>query len=94
MAHDAEYLAVSAGKMEGKPTVILTFRPNREQSWSSSNLALSRDQAFRLMGDLKFLFDNSTTLKTVEPDEPAPEPETEPDRPRRRRRKRGDDKAN
>ncbi len=58
----AEYLAVSAGKSNGMPVAILTFRL-RSNSPRPLNLMVSRAQLERLREDIDFLLERSTCLK-------------------------------
>ncbi len=91
-AFDAEYLAASAGKMEGRPKVILTFRLTPEASFAAVNIAISNEQAIRLRDDLNYVFENYSMMKQVEDvNEPDADPENPPEPPRcpRRRKRRG-----
>jgi hypothetical protein len=91
-AYDAEYLAASGGKMEGRPKVILTFRLTPEASFAALNIAISKEQAIRLRDDLNYVFENYPSMKAVEDvDEPDADPDNPPDTPRcpRRRKRRG-----
>jgi len=53
--HEVEYLSASTGKIEGRPGVVITIRPD-EGSFRPHNLGLLRSQAERLLEDLKRLF--------------------------------------
>ena len=63
----AEFLAVSAGTVNGLPVGVLTFRPHATQQ--PLNLMITRSQLERLREDIAFLLERSPTLK----DGPSPE---------------------
>jgi hypothetical protein len=76
MAFDAEFLAAGGGKMEGKPKVILTFRPFPEETFAAINLGVSKRQAERLIDDLVYVLGNYPSLhETGAADATAPDPE-------------------
>lgn len=58
----AEYLAIAAGKTNGTPVGILTFRP-RSTAPAPLNLMVSRAALERLREDIDFLLQHSAVLK-------------------------------
>lgn len=62
-SHPVELLAVTVGRVSGEPKVILTIRHDSAHSFEPLNLALSPEQAFRLMQDLASQFQESEWLK-------------------------------
>ena len=58
----AEYLGVTAGKTNGNPVGILTFRPH-VTSPQSQNLMISRAHLLRLREDIDSLLARSDVLK-------------------------------
>lgn len=58
----SEYLAIAAGKVNGTPVGILTFRP-RSTAPAALNLMISRSALERLREDIDFLLARSTFLK-------------------------------
>ena len=58
----AEYLGVTAGKTNGNPVGILTFRPH-VTSPQPVNLMISRAHLIRLREDIDALLANSAILK-------------------------------
>ena len=68
IGHVADYLGISAGKINGTPVGILTFRPH-VMSPQSQNLMISRAALERLREDIEFLLANSAFLKEGEPSE-------------------------
>jgi hypothetical protein len=63
----AELLAVSTGKVKGEPKVILTFRLQDGDDIEVTNMAISPQQAQRLITDLTARFQNSKVLAAVRP---------------------------
>jgi hypothetical protein len=59
----AEFLGISAGKVNGSPVGILTFRP-RSTSPTPLNLMVSKAHLERLREDIDFLLQNSPALKS------------------------------
>jgi len=66
--HIADYLGISAGKANGIPVGVLTFRPH-VTSPQSQNLMISRAALERLREDIDFLLTHSAFLKEGEPSE-------------------------
>lgn len=64
----SEYLAITAGKVNGNPVGILTFRP-RSTAPLPLNLMISRAALERLREDIDFLLAHSTVLKDGESSE-------------------------
>jgi len=64
----AEYLGISAGKANGMPVGVMTFRPH-VTSLQSQNLIISRAALERLREDIDFLLAHSAFLKEGEPPE-------------------------
>lgn len=62
MVREVEYLTVTAGRVSGKAVTILTIRPD-EGSFAHVNLAMGRDQAWRLVEELADLFEFSKYLQ-------------------------------
>lgn len=62
MVREIELLAVTAGRVQGKPVVIMAVRPD-EDSFAHVNVAMSRDQAWRLVEELADLFEFSQYLQ-------------------------------
>ena len=62
----SEYLGITAGKTNGLPVGILTFRSRSELS-QSLNVMVSKAHLERLREDIGFLLANSEVLKTGEP---------------------------
>jgi hypothetical protein len=62
-----ELLAVSAGRIEEEPKVILTFRSKEVSDFEVTNLAISPQQAQRLITDLTVKFQGSKLLASVRP---------------------------
>lgn len=94
MAYEAELLAVSPGTMGGRPKSVLTFRMTPEASFTSINIAISREQALRLRDDLQYIFENYSVMKGVETDlatqktaPPKPKPDVRGPKGRRRKRR-------
>ena len=58
----AEFLAITAGKVNGTPVAILTFRPH-VTSPQPVNLMISRAQIIRLREDIDALLARSEVLK-------------------------------
>ena len=58
----SEYLAIAAGKVNGTPVGILTFRPQFTAP-QPVNLMISRASLERLREDIDFLLAHSTFLK-------------------------------
>jgi hypothetical protein len=58
----ADYLGITAGKNNGSPVSILTFRP-RSTAPTPLNLMISRAHLERLREDIDFLLANSAFLK-------------------------------
>ena len=61
----SEYLAIAAGKINGNPVGILTFRP-RSTAPAPLNLMISRAALERLREDIDFLLAQSAFLKDGE----------------------------
>ena len=64
----SDYLGISAGKANGMPVGVLTFRPH-VTSHQSQNLMISRAALERLREDIDFLLAHSAFLKDGEPSE-------------------------
>ncbi len=63
---EAELLSVTTGKREGKPLILMGLRMEPEFSFESHTIALSAQQARRLIDDLTEQFSQSALLKDVE----------------------------
>ena len=61
-AHEAEYLGMTPGHMEGKSVVVITFRPDPNQ-FSVVNFAISGTQFKRLVKDGMWLIEASEQLR-------------------------------
>lgn len=61
----SEYLAIAAGKVNGTPVSILTFRPHSTAPLPL-NLMISRAAIERLREDIDFLLEHSAFLKDGE----------------------------
>jgi len=68
IGHIADYLGISAGKANGMPVGVLTFRPH-VTSHQSQNLIISRAHLERLREDIDFLLTHSAFLREGEPSE-------------------------
>lgn len=66
LALPVELLSVTAAKVSGVPKILLTIRLDIE-CFESSNLALSPEQGFRLLGDLTERFKSSKLLEGFDP---------------------------
>lgn len=62
IGHIADYLGISAGKANGMPVGVLTFRPHVTPT-QSQNLMISRAALERLREDIDFLLAHSAFLK-------------------------------
>ncbi len=62
VAHIVELLSVCPARIEGQPVAVLRMRLEPQESFESINLALSKEQAYRLWDDLNSLFETSTLL--------------------------------
>lgn len=79
-----EVLATNASKVEKKPGILLTIRPD-PKSFAFKDVFLSKENAERLMNDIKALFDTSPTLNDGNPPIVIP---PDPSTPKKRRRKK------
>jgi hypothetical protein len=66
LALPVELLSVTVAKVSGLPKILLTMRLDVE-CFESSNLALTPEQGFRLLGDLTERFRTSKLLEGIEP---------------------------
>ena len=66
LALPVELLSVTVAKVSGAPKILLTMRFDVE-CFESSNLALTPEQGFRLLGDLTERFRTSKLLEGIEP---------------------------
>ena len=57
--HEVQYLAATNAKIDDKPVVIITIRPDKG-SFRPHNLAISRSSGERLLADLKALLSRAT----------------------------------
>lgn len=81
MAHEAEFLGMTPGFMEGRSVVVITLRPNPIK-FSVINYAISSTQFKRLVKDGIWLIENSDQLKA----DPEPlDPNASPPKPKKRR---------
>jgi hypothetical protein len=68
LALPVEFLSVTVAKVGGAPRILLTMRLDSE-CFESTNLALSAEQGFRLLGDLTERFKSSKFLEGFDPPE-------------------------
>lgn len=62
----AELLSVTAGKVKGKPVILLSLRMEPDLSFESYTVTLSARQARRLLDDLGERFHGSELLKALD----------------------------
>ena len=66
LALPVELLSVTVAKVSGAPKILLTMRLDVE-CFEPTNLALSPEQGFRLLGDLTERFKTSKLLEGLDP---------------------------
>ncbi|HET6574112.1 MAG TPA: hypothetical protein VFG68_10950 [Fimbriiglobus sp.] len=62
MVREAELLGVTAGRVEGRPVAILSVRLDPAGSYAPTNIAVPKEQAYRLAADLVTLFETADTF--------------------------------
>jgi hypothetical protein len=84
-----EFLAVSAGTMETRPTVVMTFRPLPQHCWGVINFAVTKEQAVRMRNDLAHVIDNYPTMRQGDDQPQKRDPDPSQGTASRRRHRKG-----